>query len=187
MVAKGQKGKRTCENRSAFERDPVRFFPWWFCFLGIFLAVDFLGFLSVFCFLQGFQGFASSVKSSMFSRFFLGFSARPRKKGDRGEHTKKYNKTRTERQKQMENARLTSVSSFFLLFLLWTSALNWEPVPRQLSLGGRPSERERERERETLKTRTSSNKKFRPFFLVDNSIWILPSVSSLRDYSIWRS
>ena len=27
----------------------------------------------------------------------------------------------------------------------------------------------------------------RPFFLRDNSIWSFPSVSSLSDYSIWRS
>ena len=34
---------------------------------------------------------------------------------------------------------------------------------------------------------TSLNKEVRPFFLSDNSIWSLPSVSSLSDYSIWRS
>ena len=39
----------------------------------------------------------------------------------------------------------------------------------------------------TLKTLTSLNKEVRPFFLGDNSIWSLPSVSSLSDYSIWRS
>ena len=39
----------------------------------------------------------------------------------------------------------------------------------------------------TLKTLTSLNKESRPFFLSDNSIWSLPSVSSLSDYSIWRS
>ena len=39
----------------------------------------------------------------------------------------------------------------------------------------------------TLKTQTSLNKEARPFFLSDNSIWSLPSVSSLSDYSIWRS
>ena len=40
---------------------------------------------------------------------------------------------------------------------------------------------------ETLKTLTSLNKGVRPFFLGDNSIWSFPSVSSLSDYSIWRS
>ena len=39
----------------------------------------------------------------------------------------------------------------------------------------------------TLKTLTSLNKEARPFFLGDNSIWSFPSVSSLSDYSIWRS
>ena len=39
----------------------------------------------------------------------------------------------------------------------------------------------------SLKTLTSLNKEVRPFFLGDNSIWIFPSVSSLSDYSIWRS
>ena len=39
----------------------------------------------------------------------------------------------------------------------------------------------------TLKTLTSLNKEVRPFFLSDNSIWSHPSVSSLGDYSIWRS
>ena len=34
---------------------------------------------------------------------------------------------------------------------------------------------------------TSLNKEVRPFFLSDNSIWSFPSVSSLSDYSIWRS
>ena len=40
---------------------------------------------------------------------------------------------------------------------------------------------------EALKTLTSLNKEVRPFFLSDNSIWSFPSVSSLGDYSIWRS
>ena len=39
----------------------------------------------------------------------------------------------------------------------------------------------------SLKTLTSLNKEVRPFFLSDNSIWSYPSVSSLSDYSIWRS
>ena len=39
----------------------------------------------------------------------------------------------------------------------------------------------------TLKTPTSLNKEVRPFFLGDNSIWSFPSVSSLSDYSTWRS
>ena len=39
----------------------------------------------------------------------------------------------------------------------------------------------------TLKTLTSLNKEVRLFFLGDHSIWSLPSVSSLSDYSIWRS
>ena len=39
----------------------------------------------------------------------------------------------------------------------------------------------------TLKTLTSLNKEVRPFFLGDNSIWRLPSPSSLNDYSSWRS
>ena len=39
----------------------------------------------------------------------------------------------------------------------------------------------------SLKTLTSLNKEVRPFFLSDNSIWSLPSVSSLSDYSIWSS
>ena len=39
----------------------------------------------------------------------------------------------------------------------------------------------------TLKTLTSLNKKDRPLFLCDNSIGVYPSVSSLSDYSIWRS
>ena len=39
----------------------------------------------------------------------------------------------------------------------------------------------------TLRTLTSLNKESRPFFLSDNSIWWFPSVSSLSDYSIWRS
>ena len=38
-----------------------------------------------------------------------------------------------------------------------------------------------------LKALTSLNKEVRPFFLSDNSIWSLPSVSSLSDYSIWSS
>ena len=38
-----------------------------------------------------------------------------------------------------------------------------------------------------LETLTSLNKEVRPFFLSDNSIWSFPSVSSLSDYSIWRS
>ena len=41
--------------------------------------------------------------------------------------------------------------------------------------------------RVSLKTLTSLNKEVRPFFLGDNSIWSFPSVSSLSDYSIWRS
>ena len=43
------------------------------------------------------------------------------------------------------------------------------------------------RKRNFLKTLTSLNKEVRPFFLGDNSIWRLPSVSSLSDYSTWRS
>ena len=39
----------------------------------------------------------------------------------------------------------------------------------------------------TLKTLTSLNKEVRPFFLGDSSIWSFPSLSSLSDYSIWRS
>ena len=39
----------------------------------------------------------------------------------------------------------------------------------------------------TLKTLTSLNKEVKPFFLGENSIWSYPSVSSLSDYSIWRS
>ena len=39
----------------------------------------------------------------------------------------------------------------------------------------------------SLKTLTSLNKDVRPFFLSDNSIWRIPSVSSLSDYSMWRS
>ena len=38
-----------------------------------------------------------------------------------------------------------------------------------------------------LTTLTSLNKEVRPFFLGDNSIWSCPSVSSVSDYSIWRS
>ena len=38
----------------------------------------------------------------------------------------------------------------------------------------------------SLKTLTSLNKEVRVFFLSDNSIWSLPSVSSLSDYSISR-
>ena len=40
-----------------------------------------------------------------------------------------------------------------------------------------------------LKTLASLNKEVRPFFLFlsDNSIWSFSSVSSLSDYSIWRS
>ena len=38
-----------------------------------------------------------------------------------------------------------------------------------------------------LKTLTSLNTEVRPFFLSDNSIWSFLSVSSLSDYSIWRS
>ena len=38
-----------------------------------------------------------------------------------------------------------------------------------------------------LKTLTSLNKVVRPVCLSDNSIWSFPSVSSLSDYSIWRS
>ena len=38
-----------------------------------------------------------------------------------------------------------------------------------------------------LKTLTSLNKEVRLFFLGDNSIWSFHSVSSLSDYSIWRS
>ena len=33
----------------------------------------------------------------------------------------------------------------------------------------------------------SLNKEVRPFFLSDNNTWSFPSVSSLSDYSIWRS
>ena len=43
------------------------------------------------------------------------------------------------------------------------------------------------KQRFPLKTLTSLNKEVRPFFLSDNSIWSFPSVSSLGDYSIWRS
>ena len=39
----------------------------------------------------------------------------------------------------------------------------------------------------TLKTLTSLNKEVRLFLLSDNSIWNIPFVSSLGDYSIWRS
>ena len=39
----------------------------------------------------------------------------------------------------------------------------------------------------SLKTLTFLNEEVRPFFLGDNSIWSFPSVSSLSDYSIWRS
>ena len=38
-----------------------------------------------------------------------------------------------------------------------------------------------------LKTLTSLIKESRPFLLGDHSIWSFPSVSSLSDYSIWRS
>ena len=41
--------------------------------------------------------------------------------------------------------------------------------------------------RSRLKTLTSLNKEVRPLFLSDNSIWSYPSLSSLSDYSIWRS
>ena len=41
--------------------------------------------------------------------------------------------------------------------------------------------------RQTLKTLTSLNNESRPFSLGGNSIWSFPSVSSLSDYSIWRS
>ena len=44
-----------------------------------------------------------------------------------------------------------------------------------------------EEEKKTLKTLTSLNKEVRPFFLGDNGIWSFPSVSSLSEYSIWRS
>ena len=40
---------------------------------------------------------------------------------------------------------------------------------------------------QTLKTLTSVNKEVRSFFLGDNSISSFPSVSSLGDYSFWRS
>ena len=40
---------------------------------------------------------------------------------------------------------------------------------------------------ETLKTLSSLNKEVRPFFLGDTRIWSFPCVSSLSDYSIWRS
>ena len=39
----------------------------------------------------------------------------------------------------------------------------------------------------TLKTLTSLKKESWPFFLGDNSVWSFASVSSLSDYSIWRS
>ena len=42
-------------------------------------------------------------------------------------------------------------------------------------------------QRNSLKTLTSLNKEVRPFFLSDNGIWSFPSVSSLSDYSSWRS
>ena len=42
-------------------------------------------------------------------------------------------------------------------------------------------------QRMSMKALTSLNKEVRPFFLSDDSIWGLPSVSSLSDYSIWRS
>ena len=38
-----------------------------------------------------------------------------------------------------------------------------------------------------METLTSLNKEVRPFSLGDNSIWSFPPVSSLSDYSIWRS
>ena len=38
-----------------------------------------------------------------------------------------------------------------------------------------------------LETLTSLNREVSPFFLGDISIWSFPSVSSLSDYSIWRS
>ena len=34
---------------------------------------------------------------------------------------------------------------------------------------------------------TSLNKEVRPLFLGDSTIWSFPAVSSLSDYSIWRS
>ena len=43
------------------------------------------------------------------------------------------------------------------------------------------------RKQPTLKALTSLNKESRPFFLGDNSIWSMPSLSSLSDCSIWRS
>ena len=43
------------------------------------------------------------------------------------------------------------------------------------------------RNTQTLKTLTSLSKGVRSFFLGDDSIWSFPSVSSLSDYSIWRS
>ena len=39
----------------------------------------------------------------------------------------------------------------------------------------------------TLKTLPSLNKEVRQFFLGDKGIWSFPSVSSLSDYSTWRS
>ena len=42
-------------------------------------------------------------------------------------------------------------------------------------------------EERALKTVTSFNKESRPFFLGDSNIWSVPSVSSLSDYSNWRS
>ena len=40
---------------------------------------------------------------------------------------------------------------------------------------------------QSLKTLSSLNKEEKPLFLSDSSNWSFPSVSSLSDYSIWRS
>ena len=66
----------------------------------------------------------------------------------------------------------------------WSTSSTWDKKTRTVSRSrinpGRLSLK-------VLENPNLLNKEVRPFFLSDNSIWSLPSVSSLSDYSIWRS
>ena len=81
----------------------------------------------------------------------------------------------------------TSQSPFPSLFLLSAGKTEIPEEPPQVLLLLRCQTKE-DIVGTALKTVTSLNKESEwPFFLGDKSIWSVPSVSSLSDYSIWSS
>ena len=85
---------------------------------------------------------------------------------------------RPQRQKRMSHSTL----------MLWARRATSEQTPLRRRFCSQSVAVMSSRSRSgALKTLTSLNKEVGPFFLSDSSIWCFPSVSSLSDYSIWRS